>query len=271
VAQHGADEIDVLRDLAETAARAAARLLVAYRDRHLEIREKTSARDLVSAADLDAERLIVELIRADRPGDTIIGEEFGVHPGASGLVWGIDALDGTSNFLAGIPHWGVAIGCEDNEGSLVGVILDPNRDELFAAARGRGATLNASPIRASACASLDASIAGFGPAWGQGWHGHRMALSDRLLAAIAHGRQMGSLAVDLAWTAAGRFDFFYYDSDLNPWDVAMRVIAEEAGLVTDLLAPEPGFPGALVAVPPALRQEVARLLQSAGYPQSENH
>lgn len=261
-------EVGALRDLAEMAAREAARLLATYYDRALEVRQKASVRDLVSVADLDAERLIVELIRAERPDDSIVGEEYGAQLGTSGLLWGIDPLDGTSNFLAGIPHWGVAIGCEDSEGSLVGVILDPNRNELFSAARGQGATLNASPIHASSCTNLSSSVAALGPAWGEGWHEHRMALSDRLLTAIAHGRQMGSLAVDLAWTAAGRFDFFYYDSELNPWDVAMRVIAEEAGLVADVLVPEQGFPGALVAVPPALRDDVARLLGRSGYPQS---
>ncbi|MDQ5820387.1 MAG: inositol monophosphatase [Actinomycetota bacterium] len=254
-------DAETLLELAEQAARQAAELLKGYYDERIVIEEKASARDLVSVADFEAERLIVGIIHGDRPSDTIIGEEFGRRAGTSGLVWGIDPLDGTSNFLAGIPHWAICIGCEDEAGSLVGVILDPNRDEMFSAARGLGATLNGKRIHASSCESLASAMAAFGPAWGEGWHEHRMALSDRLLDAIAHGRQMGSLAVDLAWTAAGRFDFFYYDSDLNPWDVAARVIAEEAGLITEILPEEPGAPGALVATPPALHDEVHRLLE----------
>jgi myo-inositol-1(or 4)-monophosphatase len=258
------EELEALLDLAQRAAREAGGLLLDYYERRLDIREKASARDLVSEADLDAERLIVDAILAERPDDSIVGEEFGTSGVASGLVWGVDPLDGTSNFLSGIPHWATVLGCEDDEGSAIGVILDPNRNELFAAARGLGATLNGVPIRASSCDSLSSAIAALGPAWGEGWHSFRMEVSDRLLDAIAHGRQMGSLAVDLAWTAAGRFDFFYYDSDLSPWDVAMRVIAEEAGLITEILPPQEGFPGALLACPPALRDAVVRLLNRPG-------
>jgi myo-inositol-1(or 4)-monophosphatase len=255
-----AASVEALLALAQRAAREAADVLGGYYEERLDIREKASARDLVSEADLAAERLIVELIRAERPDDTIIGEEFGTHQGTTDLVWGIDPLDGTSNFLSGIPHWAVVIGCEDDAGSLLGAILDPNREEMFAAARGMGATLNGARIHGSSCTELSSAVAGFGPAWGAGWHDHRIGLSDRLLASIAHGRQMGSLAVDLAWTAAGRFDFFYYDSELNPWDVSMRVIAEEAGLVTEIFPEEDGFPGALAAVPPALHAPVLQLL-----------
>ena len=258
VAEEG--ELGPLLDLAVRTASEAANLLWEYFQQELDIREKESARDLVTAADLDAERLIVDRIRAERPDDSIVGEEFGASLGTSGLCWGIDPLDGTSNFVAGIPHWATVIGCEDALGSALGVIYDPNRDEMFAATRRAGATLNGVPIHASTCDKLSSAVAGLGPAWGARWHDHRIALSDRLLDAIAHGRQMGSLAVDLAWTAAGRFDFFYYDSDLNPWDVSMRVIAEEAGLVTEILLADDNFPGALVATPPALRDSVFSLL-----------
>jgi myo-inositol-1(or 4)-monophosphatase len=246
--------------LAERAARSAALLLADDDVRRIGVREKASARDLVSHADLAAERVIVDVIQAQRPDDAVAGEELGCVQGTSGLVWGIDPIDGTSNFLAGIPHWATAIGCEDEQGSLVGVIFDPTRDEMFVAARGLGAMLNGIPIHASTCETISAAIAALGPAWGEGWHGYRIDLSDRLLSAVAHGRQMGSLALDLAWTAAGRFDFFYYDSALNPWDVSMRVIAEEAGLVTEVLPPEDDAPGALLASPPALRDAVTRLL-----------
>jgi len=253
-------ELRSIAALAERAARSAGQHLLGHDARLLDVREKGSARDLVSEADLDAERLIVEAVRAERPDDAIAGEELGAVAGSSGLTWGIDPLDGTSNFLAGIPHWATAVGCEDEHGSVVGVVFDATRDEMFVGVRGLGATLNGREIRASSCDRLQSAIAAFGPAWGEGWHAYRLELSDRLLNGVAHVRQMGSLALDLAWTAAGRFDFFYYDSGLNPWDVAMRVIAEEAGLVTRILPPEEDAPGALLASPPGLLDAITPLL-----------
>jgi myo-inositol-1(or 4)-monophosphatase len=214
----------------------------------------------VSQADVDAERIVVDLLRAERPDDTVVGEEHGELAGRSGLTWGVDPLDGTSNFLAGIPHWATAIGCEDGEGSIVGVVFDPTRGELFAAARGRGAALDGSAIAASTCAELRAAIGAVGAAWEEAWHAHRVSLIDRLLAQIAHGRQMGSLALDLAWTAAGRFDFLYYECGLNPWDVSMRVLAGEAGLVTELLTGA-GAPKAVLACPPALHEALVRVIR----------
>ena len=222
------------------------------------MQRKTSERDLVTNADFAAEQLIVERLRRARPDDAIVAEEGGVVAGTSGLVWGVDPLDGTTNFVSGIPHWATAVGCEDATGSLVGVVFDPVRDELFAAARGRGATVNGLAAAASRCRILERAVVAFGPAWEDRWREHRAAVSERVPAAVAHVRQMGSLALDLAWTAAGRFDAFYYEAGLHPWDLAMRVVAEEAGLRTVVLEERVDRPGALVAAPPALYEALVR-------------
>ncbi|HZU20503.1 MAG TPA: inositol monophosphatase family protein [Gaiellaceae bacterium] len=249
-----------LLDLAVHVARAAGDFLRDAFGRRLERREKTSARDLVSDADLRAERIVVDALRSARADDAVVGEEYGAVAGRSGLTWAVDPLDGTSNFLAGIPHWATAIACEDDAGPVVAVVYDPTRDELFAAARGCGTTVDGGPAAGSACGDLRTAIGALSPAWEEAWHAHRIRLADRLLAAVAHGRQMGSLALDLAWTAAGRFDFLYYECALNPWDVAIRLLADEAGLVTELLPPRPDRPGALLAAPPSLRDALLELL-----------
>jgi myo-inositol-1(or 4)-monophosphatase len=188
--------------------------------------------------------MIVETLRGARPGDGVVGEEHGALPGRSGLTWAIDPLDGTSNFVSGIPHWATAIGCADGGGPLLAVVFDPTRDELFAAARGEGATLDGRRVAGSSLGELRTAVAALGGA------------ADRLAAEIAHGRQMGSLALDLAWTAAGRFDLFYYECGLEAWDVSLRVLADEAGLVTAL---QPS-PPALLATPAALHDDVVRIL-----------
>ena len=116
--------------------------------------ESKGHQDLVSDADKNTEKLIRKAIAEQFPDDGVVGEEYGAEPGASGFDWVIDPIDGTANFVRGIPQWCVAIGCSLRGETVVGVIFEPSSGELFAAARGGGATCNGKPIRAAQAAGL---------------------------------------------------------------------------------------------------------------------
>jgi myo-inositol-1(or 4)-monophosphatase len=250
-----------LRALAEAVAREAGALLrEAFAGPALRVAAKSSPTDPVSEADRAAERLIRDRLAAARPGDAVLGEEGGDTAGHTGVRWIVDPLDGTVNFLFGIPHWGVSVACEDAEGPLAGVVYDPMRDELWAAERDGRAELNGVPVQASLRQDLPTALV----ATGFGYHadGRRAqaALVARVLPAVRDIRRLGSAALDLAWTAAGRYDAFY-EHGLNAWDLAAgALICARAGLVRrELPAVGASPPGVLIA-PPALVFELEALL-----------
>jgi myo-inositol-1(or 4)-monophosphatase len=247
-----------LRALAEAVARETGALLRgAYDGPELRVSSKSTPTDLVSEADHAAERLIRERISAARPDDGVLGEEGGDHAGTSGVHWVVDPLDGTVNFLFGIPQWAVSIACEDAEGTLAGVVYDPLRDELFSAERNGVAMLDGAPISASTRTDLSTALVGTGFGYDAEVRRAQAAVVARLLPDVRDIRRLGSAAVDLAWTACGRLDA-YYEHGLNSWDMAAgRLICERAGLeVRDLPPVGPSAPGVLVA-PPALAAALA--------------
>lgn len=252
------------RAVAESVARAAGALLLERFGgpaRGVEVKE--SATDMVSDADRDAEALILSMLAESFPGDALFGEESGGRDGSSGRTWIVDPLDGTTNFLYGIPQWCVSIACEDAAGGLAGVVYDPCRDECFSAARGEGATLNARPIRSSAETNLSKALiaTGFGyePAERERWG----AVVAALLPKVRDIRRAGSAALDLAWTAAGRIDA-YAETPCRPWDrAAGALIAAEAGCRVTLL-PSIGPSGdGLLAAPAALHDPLRELIDAA--------
>lgn len=225
-----------LLDLAVRLARQAGALLVDYADkRGLDVDTKSSATDPVSEADRASERLISGGLADARPDDGLLGEEEEANrTGSSGLTWVVDPLDGTVNFLYGIPAWCVSICCEDAEGGLVAVIHDPNRGETFAARRGQGATLNGRPIRVSPARGLNQALIATGFAYGSQIRGDQGRWVADLLTTARDIRRVGAAALDLAWTAAGRFDGFY-EFALRRWDrAAGMLLIEEAGGVASL-------------------------------------
>jgi myo-inositol-1(or 4)-monophosphatase len=247
-----------LRALAEAVAREAGALLRgAYDGPELRVASKSTPTDLVSEADHAAERLIRERLSAARPGDGILGEEGGDHVGTSGVRWVVDPLDGTVNFLFGVPQWAVSIACEDGDGALAGVVYDPLRDELFSAERDGVALRDGAPISASARTDLATALVGTGFGYDAEVRRAQAEVVARLLPDVRDIRRFGSAAVDLAWTACGRLDA-YYEHGLNAWDLAAgRLICERAGLeVRDLPPIGPSGPGVVVA-PPALMGALA--------------
>jgi myo-inositol-1(or 4)-monophosphatase len=242
-----------LRALAEAVAREAGTLLrAAFTGPELRVSAKSTPTDLVSEADHAAERLIRDRIAAARPDDGVLGEEGGDHAGTSGVRWVVDPLDGTINFLFGIPQWAVSIACEDGDGALAGVVYDPLRDELFSAERDGEPTRDGAPIRCSTRDDLATAMVGTGFGYDPEVRRAQAAVAARLLPDVRDLRRFGSAAIDLAWTACGRLDA-YYEHGLNAWDLAAgRLLCERAGLEVHDLAPVgPSGPGVLVS-PPAL-------------------
>jgi myo-inositol-1(or 4)-monophosphatase len=217
-------------NFAMEAARDAGRLLMEKFGRVLKVSKKGDI-NLVTDADLASEALIIERIRSHYPKHAVLAEESGttVTEGDQEWKWIIDPLDGTTNFAHGYPCFCVTLALEHRGELVIGVTYDPTRDELFAAERGQGATLNGKSIRVSDTDDLgDALIVtGFPYDFKSKPHFARH-LTDFLVASRGVRRD-GSAAIDMAYVACGRFDGFW-EEGLNPWDMAAGVlIIEEAG------------------------------------------
>ncbi|QPQ55500.1 inositol monophosphatase [Allosphingosinicella flava] len=193
--------------------------------------------DFVSMADKRAEQTIVEELRHARPDWGLLLEEGGVIEGdPSKPRWIVDPLDGTSNFLHGIPHFAISIAVEEpRTGITQGLIYQPLTDESFWAEKGRGAWLQDRRLRVSARRDLaDALIATGIPFFGHGDLGRWSAILQAVAPEVAGTRRFGSAALDLAWVAAGRYDGFW-EEGLKPWDTAAGIlmVREAGGFVTD--------------------------------------
>jgi len=256
-----------LRTLAETIAREAGELVRRGRADGLPGNDtKSSATDVVTVFDTASERLIVERLTAARPDDAVFGEEGANRSGTSGIQWVVDPIDGTTNFLYGLPGYCVSIAAVDSDGGLAGAVYLPATDELFSAARGAGATLGGRPIRCTSLAEPALALVGTG----FGYQAERRRIQGRraaaLLPQIRDIRRIGAAAADLCHLAAGRLDA-YYEQYLNPWDVAAGgLIATEAGA---LVGTFPGFgdePDGVIAAGPALFDSIRSLVIEAASP-----
>src|SRR5882762_4189175 len=187
--------------------------------------------DFVSTADLRAERTLkTELLRA-RPGYGLLLEEGGATEGTDPHHrWIVDPLDGTTNFLHGIPHFAISIALERDGEIIAGLVYEPTRDEMFWAEKGIGAYLNDRRLRVSARRSLGEALIGTGlPFRGHGEHAIYTATLSRVMAATSGVRRFGAAALDLAYVAAGRFDGFW-EFALSPWDIdAGGFVGRQAG------------------------------------------
>lgn len=238
-------------ELATEAARAAGRLLLDRFERPARgVATKSTPTDLVSDADRESERLLVELVRSRRPDDGIISEEGEDGSSRSGLTWVIDPLDGTVNYLFGIPVWCVSIAVTDGSGALVGVVHDPNRDETFTAIRGGGAALDDKRATVSDRSDLSQALIGTGFAYDSAARAAQAQVLTRVLPSVRDVRRAGSAALDLAAVACGRLDGFY-EAPMERWDRAAGVllIEEAGGIVTDLQAPKDLSPGVIAGGP----------------------
>lgn len=218
-------------EFALAAAKSAAGILQDYQERRdeLDISEKYS-NEYVSEADQEAEKAILSIIRQEFPGHAILAEESGQHKGNE-WQWVIDPLDGTTNFLHGVPQYSISIALMHHMQPVAAVILDPNRQETFTAVKGKGAYLNDQVIKVSGQAHLAGALLATGTPYRKQ---ERLDLYCEILKTYIRAntsgvRRPGSAALDLAWLAAGRFDGFW-EFDLAAWDIAAGIlILEEAG------------------------------------------
>ncbi|MEM6310747.1 MAG: inositol monophosphatase family protein [Pseudomonadota bacterium] len=187
--------------------------------------------DFVSKADIEAERILREELSEARPTYGWLGEESGEAEGKDPTRrWIVDPLDGTTNFLHGMPHWAVSIALEHKGKIVAGVVYDAPKDECFFAEKGAGAWLNESRLRVSARSNLNECVFATGlPFAGRPHLPDTLQDLARILPVCAGVRRWGAAALDLAYVAAGRYDG-YWERDLNIWDIgAGMLIAQEAG------------------------------------------
>lgn len=193
--------------------------------------------DFVSQADLKAEKIVRDELMKARPTYGFLGEEGGEEIGTDGAHrWIVDPLDGTTNFLHGIPQFAVSIALERNGEIVAGVIFNPATDELFTAERGGGAFLNDRRLRVAARRALSDCVVGCGvPHLGRSNHGKFLVELRHVMGEVAGMRRFGAAALDLAYVAAGRLDGFW-EADLSPWDVAagLVLIREAGGFASDM-------------------------------------
>jgi myo-inositol-1(or 4)-monophosphatase len=259
-----APDPDLLAEIALAAASAAGALLLERFDEPATgIGRKSSATDMVSDADRDAERLIRDLLKGARPGDSILGEEEGTLPGETGLLWVVDPLDGTTNFLYRQPVWSVSIACEDRDGALAGVVHQPFTDEIYVAKRGHGAWMNGSRITVSDQDDLSRSLIGTGFAYTADAREAQARTLVEILPSVRDVRRGGSAAIDLAWVASGRLDGFY-ELGIHRWDrAAGELLVREAGGVVTHLEPVGDSGDGVLAAGPSLHAALSSLVSGA--------
>src|ERR1700722_577943 len=226
--------------------------------------------EFVSSADLKAERILRAELAKARPGYGFLLEETGAQPGTDAHHrWIIDPLDGTTNFLHGIPQWAISIALERDGEIVAGLIYEPLRDESFWAEKGVGAYVNDRRLRVSARRQLADAVIGTGiPFREHGDHPTYLRTLAAVMAVTSGVRRPGAASLDLAYVAAGRFDGFW-EFGLQPWDMAAGIllVREAGGYVTDVAGGNDMLrSGNVLAANDHLHQPLARLLKEAALP-----
>jgi myo-inositol-1(or 4)-monophosphatase len=243
------------------------------------VSSKSTPTDLVSEADTASERAIRELLCSRRPDDGFVGEEGGSEPGTSGLEWVVDPLDGTVNFLFGIPQWCVSVAVRDERGTVAGAVFDPSRGELFTATREGAAWMRdaagaaelggAAPTAAHAggpdpaaggVGELASAMVATGLSYDAVVREAQAGVLAGLIPRVRDIRRFGSAALDLAWTAAGRYDA-YFERTVKQWDIAAgALVCERAGLSVLELPECEGLPWGILVARPGLAGALLELV-----------
>jgi len=261
-----------LRTLALRAATLAGDMLVDGQAHVEQVGSKTSAVDVVTQMDVASEQLLVAHLMAKRPLDAVLGEEGGERPGSSPVRWVIDPLDGTVNYLYGLPAWAVSVAAEWHGRAIAGAVVAPALDEAYHAGMGMGAVSDRAQreeygrrIRVRPPAEMAQSLVGTGFGYLPERRGHQGDVLAPLLPEVRDIRRCGAAAVDLCWLAAGRLDA-YFERGLQPWDRAAGVlIAREAGaIVTGSDGGEPDGEFTLGASGPELHEQLLQRLTGLG-------
>lgn len=222
-----------LLELALSIASDAAAVVARYAaERTFAIETKSTPTDLVTEADRETEALIVRRILQERPDDGLLGEEGANRTGSSGVQWIIDPIDGTTNFVYGVPAYSVSIGVERDGLMAAGVVHDVALGQVYSASRDGGAHIDGRQINVSSKTDLSTALMGIGFAYDPARREAQAKFYDGVMADIRDVRRMGSAALDLCRVASGQLDG-YFEFQLNPWDIAAGgLIVREAGGVT---------------------------------------
>lgn len=243
----GADRVRSMRDVAATG-----------------VATKSSPTDVVTAADRATERLIIDRLRVLRPGDDVLGEETGVHRGPDHRVadgpdtgrvrWLLDPIDGTVNFLYGIPYYGVSLAAEVAGQVVAGVVRNPVSGEEWTAVAGQGAHRNGRRLSGSTVCELSQALLATGFGYDRARRAHQARVVADLLPEVRDIRRLGAASIDLCMAADGRIDAFY-EKGLAPWDLAAGgLVAREAGLRVTGLGGVPAGTSMVLAAPLAIHQ-----------------
>lgn len=258
------DTLNSRYELAKEVTRTAGDLAMQYYERHeaMSIQFK-GVQDVVTAADKACEKFITEAVRKEFPEDSILGEEQGFQNQGSNTVWLIDPIDGTRNFVRGVPFWCISVGVLVNLKPVIGLIYDPLRGEFYHSQLGRGAFRNNSPIKVSGVADLKKAHVGLGFSYRRPIEEHARAIASCLSANCEYSR-LGSGALSLAYVADGRLDG-YWESHMNSWDAAagLAIVKEAGGWISDFFS-EDGLEcgNKTLAATPALADTLKRLFYS---------
>jgi myo-inositol-1(or 4)-monophosphatase len=227
-----------LEDIAAATARTAAELVRGSYGRPRAVGRKSSPTDVVTQTDLRAEDLIRQLLRAATPDAGVLGEEGETTDRGARVQWVIDPLDGTVNFLYGVPVFAVSIAAAVDGEVVAAAVIDVLRDELFSAHLGGGARCDGAPIEVSLCASLPQALVATGFSYQAELRDLQGEVAHRVLSRARDLRCFGSAALELCWVACARVDG-YFQRDTEIWDrAAGALIAAEAGARTELPCPE---------------------------------
>jgi myo-inositol-1(or 4)-monophosphatase len=251
----------LLERLAVGFAVGAAAVIAAHSRAALGVSTKSTATDLVTAADRDAEHWLVEQIAAARPADAIVGEEGAGTDGSSGVRWVLDPLDGTVNYVLGLPHYAVSVAAELDGHVLAGAVCNVATGDVFRARLGGGAYVGDVPLGGPRDIPLAEAVVGTGFAYDAARRERQGHVVARLLPRVANLRRFGSASLELCAVAAGRLDA-YFEAGLHNWDYAAGVlIAGEAGCVTSGLRGRPASPQMTAVSGPGLAGSFFALLE----------
>jgi myo-inositol-1(or 4)-monophosphatase len=225
---------------------------------------KSSPIDVVTEMDIAAEKLIAGHLAEHRPDDGLLGEEGAERTGTTGVRWIVDPLDGTVNYLYGLPSWAVSVAAERDGRTVAGVVYAPERGETYRAVLGGGAHCGDRELRCRTAPPFERALVGTGFGYVAERRAAQAAVVARLLPAVRDIRRCGSAAIDLCDVAAGRLDA-YYERGLHPWDrAAGALIAREAGALTGGRVGAPESDDLTVAAPPGLFEPLQGLLEELG-------
>ncbi|MEO6944707.1 MAG: inositol monophosphatase family protein [Lacisediminihabitans sp.] len=258
-----------LLDIARDAALTAGRLVRQRRAEGVTVAaSKSSQEDIVTEADRESEALIRSILATARPNDGFLGEESGADAGSSGLTWVVDPIDGTVNYLYGIPHYAVSIAVVEGDPdpaswrALAAAVVNPAIGEVFTATAGGGAYLGTVPIRVAQATELSQCLVGTGFAYSATKRMEQAAIVATLIGQVRDIRRMGTASLDLCSVACGRLNA-YYERGLRPWDhAAGALVAREAGAAVHGPRGMAATEELILAAEPSVAAELERLIDA---------